>query len=190
MMRSKVIAPIAWSLVLGVLMLGLAACGSKESEPETSAPSDKSEASQPPAPKASAPALAQERLNAAEFLTKADAEAILGKPVNDPTLQGDGVTTSNVGYVSSDFTSINLFVRGGTPLETFEQAQAKSKTVSDVDAVPIEGLGEKAYWAGGKLNQLNILKNHKWLIISAFPGNEKSLALTKQAAEKILARVP
>jgi hypothetical protein len=187
MMKSKVIAPVAWSLVLGVLMLGLAACGSKENEPKGSTPSSKSETSQSAAP-AAAPA--QTKINAAEFFTKADAEAVLGKPVNDPTIQGDGIYTSNVSYIATDFTGISLYVRAGTSPRTFEEAQAKSKSISDVDPVPVAGVGEKAYWAGGKLNQLNVLKNQNWLIISVFAGGEQSLDLTKKAAEKILPRVP
>ena len=108
-MRSKSVVSVVLSLVLVGLMLALAACSK---EPAESGSKDKSGASQPtsPAPAPSpapsdtpAPAAAQEpaptkdappaqdaapaqgKLNAAEFLTKADAEAILGKPVADPT---------------------------------------------------------------------------------------------------------
>jgi hypothetical protein len=204
-MKSKVLAPVVWSLVLGVLMLGLAACGSKEDEPKESASSGKPQASQPasptaaPAPDAdsaqdpvpaSVPAPVQAKLNAAEFLTRADAEAVLGKPVSDASVQGDGVLSSSASYVASDFTGIGLFVRAGTEPHAFDQAQAMSKSVSNVDPVPVAGLGEKAYWAAGKMNQLNVLKNKHWIIITVPAGGDKALDLAKLAAEKALPRVP
>ncbi len=185
MMRSKSASPLVWSLVLAGLTLGLAACGSKENEPQGSDSKSKPEASQPAAPAAAA----QAKINAAEFFTKADAEAVLGSPVSDPTVQGDGVTSSNCTYIATNFSGIGLYVRGGTTPATFDQAQAASKSISDVDPVPIAGVGEKAYWAAGKLNQLNVLKGQYWLIITVFAGGDKSLDLAKQAAEKILPRV-
>ena len=90
MMKSKVVAPVILTLVLGVLMLGLSACGSKENEPvKGPAPSGAPQASQPAtpaAPASSAPDAeaaaappVQAKINAAEYFTKADAEAVLGK---------------------------------------------------------------------------------------------------------------
>jgi hypothetical protein len=192
-MRLKVIAPVVRSLLLGVLMIGLAACDSKENEPVASALSSTSEASQPAAPvapAAPAPAQAQAKINAAEFFTKADAEAVLGKTVNEPTLQGDGATMSNVSYVAADFSGVSLYVRPGASAKTFEEAQAHSKSISGADPMPVEGLGDKAYWAAGKLNQLNVLKHSNLLIVSVMGKGDQSLDLAKQAAEKILPRVP
>lgn len=196
-MRSKVIAPVAWSLVLGVLMLGLAACGSKENEPKGPAATNQPQAAQPAAPVAEAPGgaasapatAAQDKLNVVEFFTKADAEEVLGKPVNEPSVQDTGGGSANVTYITSDFSGIGLFVRPHTTAQTFDEAQAKSKSVSGVDPVTIAGLGEKAYWVG-KSNQLNVLKNSHWLIITIPLGDEKSLDMAKKAAEKILPRVP
>mgnify|MGYP001342072641 CR=1 FL=1 len=177
-------SPLVWSLVLVGLTLGLAACGTKENEPQGSDSKNTSEASQP-----TTPAPAEATINAAEFFTKADAEAVLGSPVNDPTTQG-GVASSNCTYIATNFSGIGLYVRGGTTPTTFDQAQAASKSISNVDPVPVAGMGEKAYWAGGKLNQLNVLKSQYWLIITVFAGGDKSPDLAKQAAEKILARMP
>jgi len=195
MARSKVVAGIIGSLVLGVLVFGLSACGSKDSEsPKGSGSSSQSQASQPSAataaPAAPAAAPAQGTLNAAEFFTKADAEAVLGKPVNDPSLRGNGVTVSSVNFGASDFSAIALQVNTGATTQNFDQAQAASKSISGADPVPVAGVGEKAYWAGGKLNQLNILKNSKLLIITVMGKGDQSMELAKQAAQKILPRVP
>lgn len=201
MMKSKVVAPAILTLVLGVLMLGLSACGSKENEPvKGPAPSGAPQASQPAtpaAPASSAPDAeaaaappVQAKINAAEYFTKADAEAVLGKSVSDPGVQGNGVTNSNVNYVATDFSAVSLYVNAGATAQSFDQAQAASKSISGVDPVPVAGLGEKAYWAAGKLNQLNILKHSNLLIITVMNRGDKSLDLARQAAERILPRVP
>jgi hypothetical protein len=201
MMKSKVVAPVILTLVLGVLMLGLSACGSKENEPvKGPAPSGAPQASQPAtpaAPASSAPDAeaaaappVQAKINAAEYFTKADAEAVLGKSVSDPGVQGNGVTNSNVNYVATDFSAVSLYVNAGATAQSFDQAQAASKSISGVDPVPVAGLGEKAYWAAGKLNQLNILKHSNLLIITVMNRGDKSLDLARQAAERILPRVP
>lgn len=200
-MKSKVVAPAILTLVLGVLMLGLSACGSKENEPvKGPAPSGAPQASQPAtpaAPASSAPDAeaaaappVQAKINAAEYFTKADAEAVLGKSVSDPGVQGNGVTNSNVNYVATDFSAVSLYVNAGATAQSFDQAQAASKSISGVDPVPVAGLGEKAYWAAGKLNQLNILKHSNLLIITVMNRGDKSLDLARQAAERILPRVP
>ena len=54
----------------------------------------------------------------------------------------------------------------------------------------IAGLGESTTGPAAKMNQLHILKNRYWLIITVRGGGEKSLDLAKQAAEKILPRMP
>ncbi|GEM_PF-3332835 len=199
MMKAKTVVPVIGCLVLGVLMLGLCACGSKENEPAKGpAPSGPPQTSQPATPPSPASAdaaavpaaLAPTKIDASEFLAKADAETLLGKTVNEPTVQGDGVTMSNVSYVATDFTGVSLYVRAGASAKNFEQAQAASKSISGVDPVPVEGLGQKAYWAAGKLNQLNILKNSNLLIVTVVGKGDQSLDLAKQAAEKILPRVP
>lgn len=187
-MKSKSASLLIWSLVLTGLAVALVACDSKES-PQAGADNSQATTSQPAASAAAAPAAPQAKINAAEFFVKADAEAVLGSPVGDPTVQGDGVTSSNCTYVASNFQGAGLFVRAHTTPTIFDQAQAASKSVSNVDPVPIEGLGDKAYWAGGKLNQLNVLKGQYWLIISIFAGGEQSLDLARKAAEKILPRV-
>ncbi len=183
MMKSKSVSPLVWSLVFMGLAIGLAACDSKEPQPSGS--NDKSQASQPAAP---APAAAT--INAAEFFTQADAEAVLGKPVNEPSVRNTGGGSSNVTYIASDLSGIGLFVRADTTPETFDQAQTKSKSISGEDPVPIPNLGEKAYWAGGKSNQLNVFKNRHWLIITIPAGGEGALDIAKKTAEKALARVP
>lgn len=183
-MKSKSVSPLVWSLVLLGLAIGLVACDSKEPQPSGSN-TGQTTTSQPAA---RAPAAAT--INAAEFFTKADAEAALGKPVGEPSVQNTGGASSNVTYIASDFSGIGLFVRANTTPETFDQAQAKSKSISGEDPVAVPNLGEKAYWAGGKSSQLNVFKNRHWLIITIPAGGEGSLDIAKKAAEKALARVP
>jgi len=181
-MRSKSVSPIVWCIVLAGIMLALAACDSKE--PPASGSNDASQPSQPASPE---PAAAQ--INAADFFTRADAEAVLGQSVGEPAVRNSGIT-SNVTYIAADFSGIGLFVRASTTARAFDEAQAASKSILGADPVPIEGLGEKAYWSGGKVNQLNVFKSGHWLIVTIPMGGDKSLDLAKLAAGKALARIP
>jgi hypothetical protein len=53
----------------------------------------------------------------------------------------------------------------------------------------VTGLGDRAYWAGGLVKQLNVLAGDTWLVISDSPGRGlDELGPAKQAAAKILGR--
>lgn len=83
---------------------------------------------------------------------------------------------SNCTY-SSTAGGITLLIKQSNAIEQ-EGAITASKDLSGVDPEMVEGLGDKAYWSGGKLNQLNVFKGNDWYIISAFmPGYGKDKAI-------------
>jgi hypothetical protein len=165
-------------------MLGLNACAKKQP------PSGAGSAPGASQPAASAPAPAAAKINAAEFFTKADAEAVLGKSVSEPAVQDTGSGSSNVTYIASDLSGIGVYVGTGTSVTTFDGAQAKSKAALGADPVPVANVGEKAYWTGGKANQLNVLQKGYWIIVTIPTAGDNALDLAKKAAEKVLARIP
>ncbi len=184
-MGEKPLSRVASGLVVVGLVVGLAGCTSPKSG------SSSAEAEQASRPSPGAPA--KSAINASDYLTKADASAVLGKPVSDANLNGDGVTYSSVNYMAPDMSGIGLLVRTygdpATALAVFNDAQGQSKAASTVDPVAVQGLGDKAYWAGGNLNQMNVLKGNRWLIVSVFFGHDKSFDLGRSGAGKVLGRV-
>jgi len=185
-MKSK---PV-WNLIGNVMVCSwivcLAACGS--------GPSRQSARSGAPTggPQAAA-APHKAGINAPDFLTRSDAAAVLGKAVGDASVSGDGVNYSSCNYMAKDMSGVGLLVRvygdDATAKTVFEQAKAQSRSLSNADPVAIEGLGEEAYWAGGNLNQMNVLKGNHWLVVSVFFGEKQSQQLAQTAAEKVLARL-
>jgi hypothetical protein len=72
----------------------------------------------------------------------------------------------------------------------FRQARDTAKELSGTEPQVIDGLGESAYWTGGNLKQLNVLKGDAWLIITATSGNGADpLEASKNVSLKILARM-
>jgi hypothetical protein len=151
--------------------------------------------------------LLEMKYDACQLLTKADAEASLGGTVKDPlrnvSQTADGKTTvSDCTYSqplptgTTDITKIGtaglLIRKAATQAEAnqvFADAMKQSKSLSGVDAISINGVGDKAYWAGGSLTQMNVLKGDAWYIVNVHVpgGNEeqKALDLAKTIIGKI-----
>jgi hypothetical protein len=68
-------------------------------------------------------------------------------------------------------------------MRVYDEARAQSKGLSDVDPVDVQGLGDRAYWAGGSLTQMNVLKGDAWLIVNI--QDTKSNTLQQQATEAV-----
>jgi len=153
-------------------------------------------------PAAGAPAgrgaMAQENL-ACQLLTRDDAEALLGGPVLDPPVTSHmadiGVVSWRCGYISvaKQPTKVvtllaNRWQEPGGVRRAFEHAHALSQTISGQAPENVDGLGERAYWSGGKVNQLNVLRGRDWLVVSGTTGpGLDQLAPAKAAAARILA---
>jgi hypothetical protein len=137
---------------------------------------------------------------ACKLLTREDAEALLGGPVREPPVTSAmadiGVESWRCGYISAaqgPAKVVTLLAQhwqdAAAARKTYEHAHALSQSVSGQVPETIAGLGDRAYWAGGTVNQLHVLAGKDWLVISgtAGPGLDQ-LGPAKQAAAKILAR--
>ena len=139
------------------------------------------------------------KVDACALLTKDDAEAILGGNVNAPTTNNaeqGGTVVSQCHYSSiagGTVKQVGVLARQSPTADearqTFQRAQGASKDLSGTEAQKIAGLGDDAYWTGGKLAQLNVLKDNVWLIVTANPGQGDRLEASKTAANKILAHI-
>jgi hypothetical protein len=193
------------SICLSALLLVVAACHKRqqrelqqEQRQGGAAPSAGKSAAAPPAHTAKP----EENL-ACKLLTKDDAEALLGEPVQPTpvtsTMADIGVVSWRCGYISekppsptSSTKVVTLLVkRWQQPVEarrTYEHAHALSQSISGQVPENVDGLGERAYWAGGKVNQLNVLAGSDWLVISGTTGpGLDQFGPAKAAAARILA---
>ncbi|MFA5185423.1 MAG: hypothetical protein WC551_02960 [Patescibacteria group bacterium] len=128
-------------------------------------------------PETAVTAPAASDLQACQILTPEIAKKYLGE-TKEPTAN-NGPVTSNCTYASSgdSFGALTFLIKHSSATEQ-EGAVPASKSLSGVDPEMIDGLGDKAYWAGGKLNQLNVFKGNDWYIISAFmDGYNKDKAI-------------
>ncbi len=149
-------------------------------------------------------AIMNPKFDSCVIFTKADAEAVLGVKVLDPMRNGamsdDGNTTvSSCNYPSpaedpAEVKVVGLLVRKAANAaeadKVYMNARAESKSLSGVDAVDVSGLGDKAYWSGGRLTQLNVLNGEAWLIINVQDKTNKNLqAQATEAARRALAKM-
>lgn len=138
------------------------------------------------------------KLDACSLLTKADVESFLGEPVGAPATthtEALGNTVTQCRYsASSGDKRVGLLLRQASTADEaakiFKQARDAAKELSGAEPQVIDGLGESAYWTGGNLKQLNVLKGDAWLIITATSGNGANpLEASKNVSRKILARM-
>jgi hypothetical protein len=180
-------------LVLLLLLAGLGACrqrgrgaGSGSASSPAGAPAASDEGGGRVAP-----------IDACTLLTAADAEAILGGPVEKPVTSGHPLPvaghSSRCAYLTSrpPLKVVNLLVEQlATPREAasaFEQTRRISKTVSGAPPEDLAGLGERAFWEGGSIAKLHVLKGNLWLVIgcSLGPALDQE-APARQTAARIL----
>jgi hypothetical protein len=148
-----------------------------------------------PAPP-TAPAAPSAPLSACTLLTVEEASAIIGEAVDEPHESGSGGAVSNCNWTahSASGQGLGLLVRQAysdhEAARVYTEAIAQSKSLSNVEPQEVVGIGDKAYWAGGNLNQLNVFKGRYWLIIMAMVQEKEPQTVAKQVAEKALERLP
>jgi hypothetical protein len=135
-------------------------------------------------PSAVAPVAEVSLPDSCKLLSKEIVESVVG-PVGDAKTDGSGPASSNCMYLAEDFSGISLMITKSSS-DSFQKSFEASKSISGVDPVKVDGVGESAFFAGGTLNQLNVLKNDNWMIFSAFGATDPQ-ATTKKLADKVLA---
>ncbi|MCK9360951.1 hypothetical protein M0Q28_01855 [Patescibacteria group bacterium] len=131
------------------------------------------------------------------LFTKVDAEAVLGMKVNDPLHSGaatedQATIVSSCSYATNaelpvDVKVASVLIRKAADateaVRVYEEARSQSKGLSGVDPMDVQNLGDRAYWAGGALSQLNVLKGDAWFIVNI--QDTKSKTLQQQATEAV-----
>lgn len=126
-----------------------------------------SQAFQPPL---ASPSAAQAGIDASQMLTKEEVGAILGTTILAVKTGGDGVGYSSATYITSDGSTIVLLVQpsrdAAAAQAVFEKNKGASKSTSGVDPEPVAGLGDRAFWAGGRANTLAVVTGRYWLSVA------------------------
>jgi hypothetical protein len=184
----------AVALTLAALAAGLPAAGCHRRQP----PPPRQLATKP-APRPALPTGMKSDTNlACELLTADDAAALLGGPVKPPitSVMADiGVVSWRCSYLSEASNParvVTLLARKWQQADdarrAYEHAHALSQSISGQAPETVAGLGERAYWAGGTVSQLNVLHGDTWLIGSgtAAGAGYDQLTPARAAAAKIL----
>lgn len=150
------------------------------------------------------PPVIDQTYDACRLLARSDAQAVLGLPVMDPlssgaTTEDRGTIVSSCSYATGgeDVAAIkvaSLLVRkapsADEALRIYEEAQGRSPLVSGAEPTEIEGLGDRAYWIGGTLTQLNVLKGDAWFIVNVRDEQTGDLqAQSVEAARRVLSKL-
>ena len=191
-MRERTVVSRMKMIFLGLVisMLGLAGCRGSKAVPTKNALN--------PPHTANSGKQSGEKVDACGLLTKADAESFLGESVGQPATsrtEAMGNIVTQCRYSSSSGKRVGLLARQAATSDqaakVFRQARDTSNELSGAAPQMISGLGDDAYWTGGNLKQLNLLKSDMWLIITVSPGNGiDPLEASKVVAGKILVRMP
>ncbi len=148
---------------LAVCLAGCRAVTSSDALPDlaTQLPQASAQAS------AQAPAAAS-KFDACKLLTKADAEQILGEPVDSPTnpMQGDATYSVDSceykvtgGTALDNATLVVTVPASGDPARAqavFNSGKQQAQAMYNAAPVDVPGLGDAAYWVGGAGNNLSI----------------------------------
>jgi len=173
---------LAWCVMIA---LGIAAgCGKSE---QRSANSNK--------PAAAQAADEEETLEASELITAEEVSEVLGETVGPPSIAHIGSGVSTCTYSTPSSRRISVFLRTlASRSEAGEfHSRARGQTQQTVGFLPedIDGIGDKAYWLGGQVNQLHIAQGRLWIIITVTPDftREDALTIARKAADIVMERL-
>jgi hypothetical protein len=143
-------------------------------------------------------------LNACELFTAQDALQFNGgRPVaprsstfDDASRSGSALSCSfNTAVSTPDQPQVlGLEIKPASSAEAaarnLESSRAMLKRLAGGEIQEVPGMGEKAFFAGGTLSQLHVLKSNLVLVITAQTDNQpRSLYLAKLIAERVLQRL-
>ena len=176
------------TLMLVILLLALAGCGSP------TATVAQSSAGQSPA---------VARIDACSLLTKADAEQVLGKAVDEPThpIQSeetflvDSCEYRMTGATAKEHAILTIVAPANgdleTALKTFATGKQGAQAAYPSTLPDLPGLGDSAYWVGGEGNSLMMMKGIMTvsLSVSTQKGEAPSQAML-DLGKLVLGRLP
>ena len=140
-------------------------------------------------------------IDACKLLTQPDAEAVLGGTVKAPEnpVSGEGlaVVTSCKYRVAAapSVNNVSIIVRrldsADAAKQDFEQLKKDMQPKLNVPPTEVAGVGDAAFWSGGSVNQLAVLKGKVQLLIYVNgPQSGEPDAAAKTLATKALGRLP
>lgn len=169
-MRSRILAALCLAAA------ALAACGA------------------PPAQDAAKPPDDRKLLNACSLLTPEEADEAAGHGVDmlaSPLDTAIGVDTVKCSYgeLGPPLKLVSLEVRrlptAARARSAYEGSEAIMQRLAVGQVAPIDGLGEAAFWAGGKMQQLHALRGDLVVLVAVELGEESK---RREAAETIARR--
>jgi len=125
------------------------------------------------------------------LITKAEAEAALGEPVQEPKVTTLGMRTCSFLPMKESLdkrvVSVGVQRASGPNLDAVKQAASET-----ANTAPIPGVGEKAVWEKGGVDELWILQGNALIrVVVSTPAKSESARLdaAKQLAQTVLSRL-
>jgi Protein of unknown function (DUF3558) len=125
------------------------------------------------------------------LITKAEAEAALGEPVQEPKVTTLGMRTCSFLPVKESLdkriVSVGVQRAGGPNLDAIKQVTSET-----ANTAPVPGIGEKAVWEKGGVDELWILQGNALIrVVVSTPAKPESVRLdaAKHLAQSVLGRL-
>ena len=137
-------------------------------------------------------------IDACKLITQADAEAVLGGPVkaSENPVSGEGIAAvTSCKYIVAAAPSVNnvtLIVRrldsADAAKQDFEQLKKDMEPKLNVTPSDVTGVADAAFWSGGSVNQLAVLKGKVELLFYVYGASTPQDA-AQGLAQKTLGRL-
>lgn len=134
-------------------------------------------------------------VSACGLLDRSEASSVLGGEVKvtrgpEVTRPAGDVSVSNCGFASDQARTVNLLLRRSADAsalaQEFAAARAAARDLYGVGPSDVPGLGEAAFWIGGTVNQLELLKGGSWITVMVFGlSSDDRLAIARKTAAAI-----
>lgn len=131
-----------------------------------------------------------DELQACTLLNKTDMEEVTGLTLTlTEGSRDDWCMYSAAGFRSYASLLYTKNTSAARAASDFEVSFSMSQEISGVAPVRVTGIGDSAFYAAGALNQLNVLKDSYWFIITvSLPDATQNESKAREAAAMILAR--
>ena len=184
LLRAAVVLLIA---AFGVLLA--AACGGGEDGDEAPPGGEATATEEPEEPEADSGDETTGGVELCSLVTKEEAEAVLGEPVDEPET---GAATCV--YIASAIDSLGSVAVGHFeyPGEELAASSFDSSKETGGEIEPVSGIGDDAYWQAG-IDGLSVLVGKHYLLISVTLKSQDdaaALEASKELAQQVIDRLP
>ncbi|MBI5421816.1 hypothetical protein HZA44_01630 [Candidatus Peregrinibacteria bacterium] len=131
-------------------------------------------------------------VDACALFTRSMAESLIGKVTMGPIATSpDG--GSSCFYVGENSAGATLIVKRAADMKSaqdaYAQGLAKFKAQAGVEPESVSGLGDEAFWLGGKQNALGVRIGQAWVVVGARNPKGDAKSAVRAVMEQVLGKL-